>query len=356
MLSSKKRVNSCTISQIIKKTAAIIAAIAFISTMSLAGGSGATYADGRAECVAELSTGTILHSRNDGARLPMASTTKIMTALIIIEDCELDEEIAVPDEAVGVEGSSIYLKRGEIISVKDLLYGLMMRSGNDSAAALAIHHSGSIQDFAKVMNARARSVGACSTNFTNPSGLPDENHYTTASDLCKIACCAMKNAVFKEIVSSKSYTGKYRSFVNKNKILSRLEGANGVKTGYTVKAGRCLVSSAERDGMDVVCVVLNCPDMYERSKNLIERAFLEYELRKISPDKIFMCGIIPCKIAEEKSFVVKKGEEIDTATRMTNNSDYIHAGDDVGILEIYSKNNLIFSGNLISIVNRTNTF
>ncbi|MGN0818322.1 MAG: D-alanyl-D-alanine carboxypeptidase family protein, partial [Candidatus Coproplasma sp.] len=200
----------------------------------------------------ELYTDSLLHEKNSDARMPMASTTKIMTALIVIEDCELDEVITVPDQAVGTEGSSIYLKHDEEISIKDLLYGLMLRSGNDSAAALAIHHSGSIEAFAENMNRRAKEIGALNTNYTNPSGLPDDNHYTTAYDLCLIACTAMKNPVFQEIVGTKNYNGEFRSFLNKNKILNTLDGANGVKTGYTVKAGRCLVSSAQRDGMDVV--------------------------------------------------------------------------------------------------------
>ena len=227
----------------------------------------------KAAAVINGDTGEVIYAHNADERLPMASTTKIMTALLIIEDCDLSEVITVPDEAVGVEGSSIYLKKDEVISVKDLVYGLMMRSGNDSAAALAIHHSGSVQKFAECMNARAAEMGARDTNFTNPSGLPDENHYTTASDLCLIACNAMKNEQFKKIVSARNYTGEYRSFVNKNKFLGLVEGANGVKTGYTISAGRCLVSSAEREGMDIVCAVLNCPDMYERSQKLIEQAF-----------------------------------------------------------------------------------
>jgi D-alanyl-D-alanine carboxypeptidase (penicillin-binding protein 5/6) len=125
----------------------------------------------------------------------------------------------------------------------------MLRSGNDSAVSLAIYHSGSIQKFAAVMNERAKKIGAQNTNFTNPSGLPDDNHYTTAKDLCKIACYAMNNKTFREVVSTKNYRGKFRSFTNKNKMLTGYEGANGIKTGYTLKAGRCLVSSAKRNGM-----------------------------------------------------------------------------------------------------------
>ena len=313
-------------------------------------------ADGRAACVMELATGSTLHARNEMAELPMASTTKIMTALIIIEDCDPNEVITVPDEAVGVEGSSIYLRRGEKISVKDLLYGLMLRSGNDSATALAIHHSGGIAEFAEVMNERAARAGAVQTHFSNPSGLPADDHYTTARDLCIIACEAMKNARFKEIVSSRSYAGEYRSFVNKNKMLSLMEGANGIKTGYTMRAGRCLVSSAERDGMDVVCVVLNCPDMYERSQKLIESAFAGYELKEVKGDRVFMCGGLPCSTRNTQTILLKKGSRIRTECVAFECKSRTNAGDVAGRLEIYCENNLIFSADLYSIITRDKIF
>ncbi|MDE7265205.1 MAG: D-alanyl-D-alanine carboxypeptidase, partial [Clostridia bacterium] len=247
-------------------------------------------ASAQSEIAMELSTGTVLTEHNADAQLPMASTTKILTAIIIIEDCNLDEVITVPTEAVGVEGSSIYLKKDEQIDIRDLLYGLMLRSGNDSATALAIHHSGTVEKFAEVMTERANQMGAEHSNFKNPSGLPDSEHYTTARDLCKIACYAMNNPQFKQIVSTTNYNGNFRSFANKNKMLHKYEGANGVKTGYTVKAGRCLVSSAERNGMDVVCVVLNCPDMYERSCAIFDNCFKDYKLLDLNEDKVFMCN------------------------------------------------------------------
>lgn len=355
MRSSKRRESSFTILRQISGFL-LCAALIVLCAINAAHTAGTASADGRAECVMELSTGSILHARNSDIRLPMASTTKIMTALIILEDCDPDSVITVPDQAVGVEGSSIYLKKGEIISIKDLLYGLILRSGNDAATALAIYHSGSIQKFAEAMNSRATKMGLENTNFANPSGLPDENHYTTAAELCKIACKAMKNPSFKEIVSTRNYSGEYRSYVNKNKILTKVNGANGVKTGYTLKAGRCLVSSTEREGMDVVCVVLNCPDMYERSAALIESAFSSYELKTIDGNRIFMCDHIPCKLSEDGVFLAEKGGEWTVKTSKTNFSDGILAGDIVGRLEIYCKNNLIFDANLYSIVNRRNNF
>ena len=301
------------------------------------------YASAQAEIAMELSTGTILTESNAQARLPMASTTKILTAIIIIEDCNLDEEITVPDEAVGVEGSSIYLARDEKIDIRDLLYGLMLRSGNDSAAALAIHHSGSIEKFAAVMNERAKKIGANHSNFKNPSGLPDDEHYTTAYDLCTISCYAMKNEVFKQIVSTTNYTGKYKNFVNKNKILNKYPSANGVKTGYTLKAGRCLVSSAEQNGMDVVCVVLNCPEMYERSINIFEACFKKFKLLTINEGIAFNFNNKLCQLRESKSFVVENTDNISYQIEVAENCE------ESAHLLIYNGNKLIFTGKLYNI-------
>ncbi len=302
------------------------------------------------EIAMELKTGKVLEEGNADAQMPMASTTKIMTAIIIIEDCNLDEVITVPEKAVGVEGSSIYLKHDEKISVRDLLYGLMLRSGNDSAAALAIHHSGSIEKFVEVMNSRAKQIGALNTQFKNPSGLPAEGHYTTARNLCEIARYAMQNDTFREIVGTKSYKGEFRNFVNKNKMLYSFDGANGVKTGYTVKAGRCLVSSAERNGMDVICVVLNCPDMYERSKAILDSCFSAYELVELNENKVFMSGKVLCKLPKTYYFVANKGQNLNFKVIPVSPQKEFMSGAIVARLEIYGENGLLFKENLFSIV------
>lgn len=226
---------------------------------------------GRAECVIEVSSRRILHEKDAMLPLPNASTTKIVTALIVIEDCFLSDEVVIPPEAEGVEGSCVYLRAGETYTVEALLYGLMLRSGNDAAAALAIYHSGSVAAFAQVMNERVLLLGAEHTHFSNPHGLPDAAHHTTARDLALITAAAMENETFRAIVSAKRYAPY--DWYNKNKLLSSFAGACGVKTGYTVQAGRCLVSAAEREGTLIVCVVLDCPPMYERSAQLLEAAF-----------------------------------------------------------------------------------
>ncbi len=230
----------------------------------------------KASCVLEVTTGRVLYSQNENERLPMASTTKIMTALMVIESGNLDKVVTISEQAVGVSGSSIYLKKGEQFTRKSLLYALMLESGNDVAVALAIDAAGSITEFAERMNARAKELGAKNTHFVNPHGLPSTQHYTTAYDLALIAATALRNPVFSEIVNTKSIIiqpqteGTRRTLQNHNRLLWEFEGACGVKTGFTKAAGRCLVGSAKRDGKQVVAVVLNAPDMWDDTCNLMD--------------------------------------------------------------------------------------
>ncbi|MCL1945175.1 MAG: D-alanyl-D-alanine carboxypeptidase [Firmicutes bacterium] len=237
--------------------------------------------------VLEASTNRILKQQNAYSKRYMASTTKIVTAITVIKHANLDDIVTVPKEAVGVEGSSIYLELGEQIKVLDLLYGLMLQSGNDTAVALAIYVGGSVPNFAKLMNDTAKEAGALNSNFVNPHGLHDDNHYTTAYDLGLVSTYAMKDETFKKISATKSHTvdrpkkGWKHAIKNKNKILHTFDGGDGVKTGFTKKAGRCLVSSATRDGMQVVCVVLNCGPMFEECRALMQQAFDNYSLVNI---------------------------------------------------------------------------
>lgn len=242
----------------------------------------------------EAGSGRVLYEKNADSRRPMASTTKIATAITVIDNVpDLEKTVVIPDCAVGVEGSSIYLSKGETASIRDLLYGLMLQSGNDCAVALAVTTAGSVEKFAALMNETARKCGANDTNFVTPHGLHDDNHYTTARDLAKISAYAMKNATFREIVSSKRHTMPWaghdcdRVILNKNKILTTFDGGDGIKTGYTKKAGRCLVASATRDGMTIISVVLDCGPMFEECRNLMEKAFEEYSLvdiTELAPD------------------------------------------------------------------------
>ena len=242
----------------------------------------------KAMCVIEKDSGRILYSKNENEKLPMASTTKIMTAITVLQNCQnLDELITVDDAAVGVEGTSIYLRKDETLTIKDLLYGLMLRSGNDAATALAYHVGGSIEGFTEKMNNLAKTIGATNSHFANPHGLDNPNHYTTAYDLALITGYALNNPIFKEIVSSKTYQieatnkSEKRYLTNKNRLLTSLDGCCGVKTGFTNKAGRCLVSACERDDFTAICVVLNCGPMFEESTELLNTAYKDYDRIKI---------------------------------------------------------------------------
>ena len=242
----------------------------------------------KAMCVLEKDSGRVVAGKNMNTCLPMASTTKIVTALTVIQNCDnLDELIQVDDTSIGVEGSSIYLRKGELISVRDLLYGLMLRSGNDSAVALACHIGGNVEGFASLMNETAKNVGVNNSNFVTPHGLDHKEHYTTAYDLAKITAYALNNPVFKEIVSTKMHTveatnkSDKRYMSNKNRLLNSLNGCIGVKTGYTKRAGRCLVTATERDNETFVCVVLNCGPMFEESAMLLNTAHGLYDNVKI---------------------------------------------------------------------------
>ena len=230
--------------------------------------------------VIEQSSKRVLYDEGMNEKCYPASTTKVLTALCVLENLPLDKIITVPKEAEGVEGSSIYLKEGQKISVKDLLLGLMLRSGNDAAVTLAVATSGNIRNFANLMNETAKRCGADGSNFVNPHGLHDEMHYTTAYDLALICAKAYENEDFCKIVSTSkakiTVDDEARYIGNKNKLLHLYDGANGVKTGFTKKSGRCLVSGAKRSGMQVVGVVLNHSDMWNDTIRMLDFAFDNY--------------------------------------------------------------------------------
>ncbi len=239
--------------------------------------------------VMERSSGRILFSKNEDARLPIASTTKIVTALTVLKNCDLNAIVEISAEACGIEGSSIYLRAGEHLTVKELLYGLMLRSGNDAATALALHVGGSVERFADMMNNLAAELGLQNCHFVNPHGLHDDQHYCSANDLAVLTREALNNKDFCEIVSTKTVRISNEGYeydrvlVNKNKLLSNYDCADGVKTGYTKKAGRCFVGSATRNGMQVIVVVLNCGPMFEETAAMLNEAFANYTLKTVVP-------------------------------------------------------------------------
>ena len=255
--------------------------------------------------VIESSTGRLLAGYHEHEKLPMASTTKIMTAIIAIEKTEdLDVLIEVPDVAVGVEGSSMYLRRGEVLSMRDYLYGLMLPSGNDSAVAIANIIAGSEENFALIMNEYASKLGLNNTHFVTSSGLHDAEHYTTSYDLARLSAYAMGNETFREIVSTPSYVieakEKARVFKNKQKLMHDKDLIScgilvtGIKSGFTPEAGRCLVTSAEFNGMEVIAVVLNAPQMFESTASILKETQQDYKMVEIlfSQQHISKIGVV----------------------------------------------------------------
>lgn len=222
-------------------------------------------------------TGAVLYAHNKDARLPMASTTKIMTALVALGEGDLDRRYTVTKEYAGVEGSSMYLREGEELSIRDTLYGLLMVSGNDAATAIA-GECGGYQAFIAKMNAKAQELGLNDTHFENPSGLPSDNHYTTAHELAKIAAAAMHDPLFRSIVATTDHTVGTHTLHNGNRMLQKYEDAIGVKTGFTKAAGRCLVSAAERNGRTLIAVTLNAPDDWNDHITMLEQGFAQYHM------------------------------------------------------------------------------
>lgn len=226
-------------------------------------------------------SGRVLFDKNADSRSLIASTTKIMTALIVCEQCNVLDRMRIPKEAVGIEGSSMYLREGEVLTIQELLYGLMLSSGNDAAVALAIYCGGTVEGFVELMNDKARLLGLRNTHFENPNGLDSPGHYSTARDLAVLAAYAMENPVFCKTVSAKTVTVGNRYLRNHNKLLWMVEGADGVKTGFTRAAGRALVSSATRDGRRIIAVTLNDPNDWQEHQALLEEGFARFHVQRV---------------------------------------------------------------------------
>lgn len=299
--------------------------------------------------------GSILYSKNPDKRMGMASTTKIMTALIAAKEGELDKVVEVSPDAVGVEGSSIYLYAGERITLYDLLCAMLLESANDAAAAIAIELCGSTEAFCHRMNEEAKALGLENTSFKNPHGLYDEEHYTTAYELALIGAEALKNDTIRSIVSTKKAVlqpinegGVARVLYNHNKMLSLYDGAIGIKTGFTKKTGRCLVSAAEKNGLTLVAVTLNAPDDWNDHKKMLDAGFDNFEsftpIRK--DEAVYTLDVIggremvvPLVASDDVTLCIPKGEEaeIDTVIELRHRYAFapIKKGDAAGTLKLY---------------------
>lgn len=300
-------------------------------------------------CIINSMTGDVIFSKNLNKRHTMASTTKIMTAIVAIERCKMDEIIIVSANAANQEGSSAYISEGQEIYMRDMLYGLMLNSGNDAAVAIAEHIAGDVDRFAELMNEKALELGLRETHFVNPNGLDDPEHFTTAGELALIARCAMTMPEFREIVATQTAQAQPINseeilyFSNHNKMLHLYEGATGVKTGFTKATGRCLVSAAKRDGMEFIAVTLGAPDDWNDHRAMLDYAFSEHypknivesgmtvKIAEIDGKKYSMVA------AEDFIFPFKEHQKstVDVVTHMANDLvSPINAGEKVGYLEI----------------------
>ena len=225
----------------------------------------------------DAESGRVLYERDAHHPRLIASTTKLLTALVAAEQADdLDEVVTIKGEWLGIEGSSIYLQAGEEITLRGLLYGLLLQSGNDAAMSVACHIAGSEADFVALMNQKAAELGMKNSSFANPSGLNDDNHYSTAYDLALLARACLDNETVAEICATRSITVGTRTFINHNKLLSRYEGCVGMKTGFTEKAGRTLVSAATRNGQTLICVTLNDGDDWNDHMKLLDYGFATF--------------------------------------------------------------------------------
>lgn len=305
----------------------------------------------------DAAAGTVLYEKDADKRMLIASTTKIMTALLVIENCNLEDVVEIKPEYVNVEGSSMYLKAGEKYTVRELLYGMMLASGNDAAYTLACHTAGSSKAFSDLMNDRVKALGLKNTSFENPHGLDGENHYSTSYDLGIIASEAMKNQVFEEIVSTKSIEINGNTFTNHNKLLWNYEYAKGIKTGYTMSAGRSLVSCAEKDGVRLICVTLNDKNDWEDHINLFNLGFENY--KSVSVSQFWNEGKVPVisgtknettlKLCDNKAVITEKNAEI---TYEINVPNFVYApvysGDKIGKITVYADGEEILSSDILA--------
>lgn len=319
------------------------------------------YVNAKAAIAMDSATKTVLYEKNADALIPMASTTKIMTALVAIKYGNLEKKITISKSAATIRGSTVGYRAGESITVKELLYGLMFRSGNDAALALAEGIGGPDGGFLKLMNEYAVQIGALNSHFESPHGLDSEGHYCTAYDLAIITAKAKENKMFNEIVSSKTVEAKAmnftRSYNNINKILSQIPGANGVKTGYTGGAGKCLVSSVNVKGHDIIYVVLNCTPRWSETAKMNAYVLKNYSYKKFfSKDEIVKevnvnknKAVLKLISPKDIELPIKNGCEYKTKVVINNNLDKsIEKGNSVGTLEIYEGDRIFYREALIA--------
>ena len=305
-------------------------------------------------------TGDVLYEKNADEHMLIASTTKIMTAIVVIENCNMDDEVLINTEWCCIEGSSMYLEAGKSYTVKELLTGMMLTSGNDAAMALACYVSGSAEEFAHLMNEKAEELGMTESSFENPHGLDGEKQYSTARDMAVLAQYCMNNSIFREICGTKTATIGELTFVNHNKLLWNCEGCKGIKTGYTMAAGRTLVSFCERNGMGLVCVTLNAPEDWDDHMKLYEWGFSQYSLTSFRAEDFHMLipavsGISDYAYVSVENDIVFLTDASKSITVETEAPRFVFAGgfrgEKAGILKIYIDGELAVEEDLVYTVN-----
>lgn len=312
--------------------------------------------DASAAIVMDSKSGRILFEKNAHSRKPMASTTKIMTAIIAIEKGDLNSQVKVSKRSAAIGGSTAHLKEGQTLTLNDMLYGLMLNSGNDAAIAIAEHIGGTVENFLLMMNKKADQLGAKNTQFQSPHGLDKEGHYSTAYDLALITRYALQNPVFSKIVGTKEANISSSKLRNTNEMLDVYPGADGVKTGYTGLAGRCLVTSATREGRRFISVVLNCPTRQKRaqnSKGILDYSFTNYKSHTLLKTGESMAMIpvvkgiqkfVDVKAVEDIVFPLREDETEIIETRITLPDSLnapVYAGMDVGYIEFVLNGEII---------------
>lgn len=323
--------------------------------------------EAKSAIVIDFDTGRVLYEKNAYEKRPMASTTKIMTAIIAIENGDLDDDVTISKRAASIGGSTIKVKQNEVYKLRDLLYGLLMKSGNDAAIAIAEHIGDSVENFVQMMNNKAVLINALDTHFENPHGLDRDEHYTTAYDLANIARYAMKNEKFSAIVKTKSKTIRDgKTFNNTNELLFLYDGCNGIKTGFTNKAGRCLVTSVKRGSEKYISVVLGCETKNKRaqsSKEILDYAYQNYkryelinkneiyEMVKILKGKKKEVGVLP---KDTIVLPINKDEYQNLSTNVyvkNNLMSPIIKGQDMGYVEFMSNGEIIAKTSLVALEN-----
>jgi len=303
----------------------------------------------------------VLYEKNAHVITPMASTTKIITACVALRYGDLNKKVTISSRAASIRGSVVGYKEGEQVTIKELLYGLMLKSGNDAAIAIAEGISGSVDEFVKLMNEYATEIGLVDTHFESPHGLDSANHYTTAYDLAIATAHAKEIDEFNKIVATKDIDGSSegfsRSFHNINKILWQIPGANGVKTGYTGQAGKCLVSSVKMDDSDIIIVVINCPGRWKETAKIDDYIKNTYEFKKIvekdrkiksltvekSKDKLNLKSKTTIKIP------VKKGSKVEVKIKVPKEIEApVYANLKLGTINVYEDKKLIYTTPLYS--------